>query len=230
MGIGSWLTGIFGSVVADSVSELTLNRPKITIPSSEGWEELKQVNTYVERDYSTDSDYFVQEELKSRDYYRVYGIQIRNDKFVFSGVNAKLTNVTIKLWNSDGSALTEWYDGRFWGGRKNPANDPLFPKERINNEREIGEGQELDIVIAYNQENEAAFYKFTIETHLQDNFKVYKDLFRSALPLYGVARLHGHRIANNKIYFSIAQGRENSILKIDVLREADFPLAKEEVV
>ena len=229
MGICSWLLAIVGSVIAYVVGEMILNRPKITTPSLEGWEVIKQINTFAIRDYSTDTDYHVEKELKTRDYYKVYGIQIRNDKFVFSGVNAKLTNVTIKLWNSDGSPLTDWYDGRLWGGRKNAANDPLFPKERVSNEKEIGEGQELDIVIAYNQENEASFYKFTVETHLQDNFMIYKDLLKTKTLIYGVARIHGHRITNNKIHFRIDLSGDKSSLKINVMSEEEFPLAKEEM-
>ncbi len=230
MGICSWLLAIVGSVVAYVVGEMIFNRPKITTPSLKGWEEIKQINTFKIRDYSTDSDSYTEKELKTRDYYKVYGIQIRNDKFVFSGVNAKLTNITIKLWNSDGSHLTDWYDGRLWGGRKNAANDPLFPGERVNNAKEIGEGQELDIVIAYNQENELPFYKFTIETHLQDNFMIYRDLLKTKPPIYGVARIHGHRITKNKIYFRIDLSDDKKSLKINVISEEDFPIAKEEVV
>jgi hypothetical protein len=211
------------------VGEMILNRPKITIPSLEGWEATKQINTFAIMDYSTDTDYRVEKELKTRDYYKVYGIQIRNEKLLFSGVNAKITNVTIKLWESDGSLLADWYDGRLWGGRKNSANDPLFPKERVSNTKEIGEGQELDIVLAYNQENESSFYKFTIETHLQNNFMIYKDLLKNPMPIYGVVRIHGHRITNNKIYFRIILGNKNAI-KIKVISEEEFPLAKEEVI
>ncbi|MBI5294525.1 MAG: hypothetical protein HY869_03540 [Chloroflexi bacterium] len=224
-----WILGIVGTVIAYVVGEMIFNRPKIIISSSEGWKETKQVNTFVIRDHSTDTDSYTEKELKSRDYYNVYGIQIRNERFAFSGVNAKLTNVTIKLWDSDGSPLTDWYDGRLWGGRKNASNDPLFPRERVTNEKEIGEGQELDVVLAYNQENEQTFYKFTVETHLQNNFMIYKDLLKRKMPLYGVIRIHGHRITNNKIRFRINPSAEKNILEIKTMSEKEFPLAKEEI-
>ena len=177
---------IAATVIAAVVAEILLNRPKIVVPASEGWIESKQINTFAVKEYSTASSSYTEEELKTRDYYNVYGIQIRNDKFIFSGVNATITNATIKLWRSNGSPLTDWYGARLWGGRKNASNDPLFPREKINTWKVLGCDEDLDIVLAYNQENESAFYKFTIETHLQNNFMIYKDLFTGPMPFMGL--------------------------------------------
>jgi hypothetical protein len=220
---------VVATVIAGVLIEMILNRPKIAIPSLEGWTESKQINTFAVRDYSTDTDSRTEKEFKTRDYYNVYGIQIRNDKHIFSRINATITKATIKLWSSDGSAITDWYTARLWGGRSNASNEPLFPKKSVEHGRVIGYEEELDIVLAYNQENESYFYKFTVETHLQNNFKIYRDLLKEPLPIYGVIRLHGHRIINNKIFFVINAGDEKNHLKINVLSKDDFPILQKEM-
>ena len=110
------IVGIVTAIIAYVVGEMIINRPKITALSN-GWMESKQVNTFLIRDYSTDTDYRVERELKTRDYYNVYGIQIKNEKRIISGVSASITRVTMKLWNSKGVAVTDWVGVRLWVDR-----------------------------------------------------------------------------------------------------------------
>jgi hypothetical protein len=198
-----------------------IDRPKITTPSLKGWKELKQINTYSFRDFSTDTDSFIEKELKTRDCYTVYGITIRNERWILRGVKAEISRATIRIWDSTGHAVTDGYGVRLWGGRKNAFNDPLFPRNRVSPSSEIGEGEELDLVICYNQENEAAYYMFTIETHLKNNFMIYKDQFKEPMPHYAHVKIHGHRI-NKSIFLRIDETAPKE-LEISLISRGEFP-------
>ena len=208
---------IFGSILAGLVVAvvvyLILDRPKITTPYREGWKtDPKQANTYKLREHS--------KELKTQDYYTFYGITIRNEKRIIPSVEAKITKVNMKVWNYECELVTDIYDVRWWN-RKHAGIDPLFSGKKQSKDITIGQGEELGLVIAYNQENETTFYRFTIETPTFQDFPVYADKFRDPMPHYAMLRLHGNKI-NNDIYLSLELAT-NKELKIAIVPKKDFP-------
>jgi hypothetical protein len=206
---------IFGSILAGLVvavmGYLMLDRPRITTPYREGWKtDPKRVNTYS-----------LPREVKTQDYYIFYGITIRNERRIIPAVEAKITKASLKIWNSKFQPVTDTYDVRWWN-RKHAAIDPLFSGKKHSESKTLGQGEEIDLVIAYNQENENDFYRFTIETPAFGNFPVYADKFRDPMPHYVILRLHGNKI-NKDIYLSVELASKNE-LKIEILPRRDFPI------
>ena len=111
----NFIWSIITGVIVLLVGYILFDRPKITTPYPEGWiVEHKQVNTFRERDYSTDTDLYPIKELKTQDYYTFYGITIQNKKWIIPRVEAKITKVSMKVWNSKYEPVTDTYDVRWW--------------------------------------------------------------------------------------------------------------------
>ena len=229
MDLPTIISTIVTGVIVLWVGYILFDRPKITTPYPEGWVvEHKQVNTFREREHSTDIDSYPIKELKTQDYYTFYGITVRNEKWIFPRVEAKITKVNMKVWNSKYEPVTDTYDVRWWN-RKHAGIDPLFSGKRQNRDISIGEGEELDLVIAYNQENESDHFRFTIETPTFENFPVYKDKFRSPMPHYAIVRVHGHKI-NKVIYLRLELGRHEKEMRIAIIPKSNFPSEIKETI
>jgi hypothetical protein len=203
---------------------MLFDRPKIMTPYSKGWKiEHKRINTFKNREFSSSSSSYVTPELATRDYYSFYGITIQNQRWVFRGVEAKISRATIMVWNSNHEAVTDRYLLRLWEDRTHPEVFPLFPKTKTDagEAKTIGEGGTLDLVIAYNQENEANYYRFSVSSSAHDAFPAPRDLFKNPMPHYAIIGIEGHRI-NQSIYLLLDEIGLNE-LEIRILPKKGFP-------
>ena len=198
------LESILGGLIVALVVFLVLDKPKITTPYSEGWKtDPKKVYT-----------------SNTQDYYTFYGITIRNEKRIIPSVEARITRVTMKVWSHKFEPVTDVYHVRWWN-RIHAGIDPLFSGQKQQSNITIGQGEELDLVIAYNQENERRFFRFTLDTPTFREFPVYGDRFIDPMPHYAIVRVHGNKIGQ-AIYLSLELAT-NTELKIEILPKKQFP-------
>jgi hypothetical protein len=213
------------AVLAIVAGYIILDEPNIVTPYLDGWkEEHKGIGTFENEEYSTSSSTYVHRTQKTWDYFTVYGITIRNEKWFIGRPEAKITSATIKIWNSQFKSVTERYRIRLWENHKQSTMYPLFPGLDISagEGKTIGAGDELDLVIAYHQENEPIYYRFTIESHRQKTFPIYADRFKDPMPNYGIIQIHGHRI-NKDIYIKIESESKENRLKLRIVSKKEFP-------
>lgn len=206
-----------------------LDRPHLVVPYSEGWVEPKPVNTYSDREYPSSTSSYIYREYRTKDHYKVYGITIRNEKMKIGRVEAKIHRAMIQMWNSKLESIGSKYPLRLWEGRFNSTVHPLFPGNNANVDepKVLGEGGELDLVIAYNEENTPQYYRFTTETHLEDNFLKYKDRFKDDMPHFAHIEIQAHK-KNLDVFIKIENSENKNELKITVIDYDNFPLAREE--
>ncbi len=214
----------FVSAAAASIHAI-LDRPRISTLSKEGWKiDHKQVNTYKEREISSDTDFFTDKELRTRDYYSLYGITIQNKgRRLIGSAEVAVRRAAIRVWNSKGQQVADRYLLRLWEDRNHPEVYPLFPKNKTDVGKEIvlGQGGALDLPIAYNQENEPYYYRFTMSTSANDAFPSPRDQFVDAMPHYAIVEVQGSRI-NKHLFLSIEEAKPTE-LKVSVISEDEFP-------
>ena len=221
----SIISTIVISLVVVWVGYMVFERPEITTPYLIGWKiDHKRVSTFIDKEYASSSSSYITRDLAAQDYYTFYGITIQNNRWIFRGVEAKISRATIRVWNSKHEAVTDKYLLRLWEDHTHPEVYPLFPKTKtdVGDGKSIGEGGTLDLVIAYNQENEPKYYRFSISSGAYEVFPPPKDLFEDPMPHYAIIGIEGHRI-NQRIYLRLDEIDPNE-LRISILQKRDFPL------
>lgn len=222
---------IVTAIIAGLVVYMILDKPRLVTPSKTGWvEKHKRINVYQNKEFSSDTDLYIERIVKSQNYYTIYGIRIRNDRnWKFGRAEANISSASIKMWNSKLIPVTDRYKLRLWEDHSQPETYPLFPKDKTvaGNKKTIGEGGTIDLVIAYNQENENNYYRFQVSTSAFGAFPAPRDLFKDPMPHFAVIEISANR-TNPKIFLRIDEIKQSE-LEIKVISEEDFPLAKEEI-
>jgi len=225
MGLCTIIWTIITAIIAGLGLYMILDRPNITVPFQTGWQiDHKLINTYVNKEYSSSTDIFVNKKLKTRDYYTLYGIRIKNEKSGILGrAEAKIHSAKATVWNSNYELVFNNYALRLWENCEQPEVYPLLPKDKTSVGKSIvvADGNTFDIVIAYNQENESRYYRWQLSSGAYDSIPAPRDIFNNPMPHFAVIEIQAHR-RNKKFYLRIDEIERNK-LNISVLEKGDFP-------